>query len=68
MKQYLELNDLSYDALGRFIEEAAHQGGNSTSFLLGKAAAYADMAFILDLITHVEAEELLLCIRVYRGM
>lgn len=68
MKQYLELNDLSYDVLGRFIEEAAHQGGNSTSFLLGKAAAYTDMAFVLDLITRAEAEELLLCIRVYQGV
>ena len=67
MKQYLELNDLSYDVLGGFIEEAAHQDGRSTPFFLGKAAAYIDIAFVLDLITRAEAEELLLCIQVYRG-
>lgn len=68
MKQYLELNDLSYDVLGSFIEEAAHQDRVTAPFLLGKAAAYIDMAFILELITQAEAEELLLCIQVYQGM
>ena len=68
MKQYLELNDLSYDVLGDFIENAAHQDGDSALFLLGKAAAYTDMAFVLDLITRAEAEELLLCIQIYQGM
>lgn len=68
MKQYIELNDLSYDVLGGFIEDAAHQDGDSAPFLLGKAAAYTDVAFVLDLITHAEAEELLLCIQVYQGM
>ncbi len=68
MKQYLELNDLSYDVLGGFIEDAAHQDGGSVPFLLGKAAAYVDVAFVLELITRAEAEELLLCIQVYQGM
>lgn len=68
MKQYLELNDLSYDVLGDFIEDAAHQDGDSVPFLLGKAAAYIDVAFVLELITRTEAEELLLCIQVYQGM
>lgn len=68
MKQYLELNDLSYDVLGVFIEEAAHQDSDSVPFLLGKAAAYIDVAFVLELITQAEAEELLLCIQVYQGM
>ena len=54
MKQYLELNDLSYDVLGDFIEDAAHQD--------------IDVAFVLELITRAEAEELLLCIQVYQGM
>ena len=63
MKQYLELNDLSYDVLGGFIEEAAHQDRATAPFLLGKAAAY-----VLELITQAEAEELLLCIQVYQGM
>ena len=65
MKQYLELNDLSYDVLGGFIEETAHQDRVTAPFLLGKAAAYIDIAFVLDLITRAEAKELLLCIRVY---
>lgn len=68
MKQYLELNSLSYDVLGDFIEDAAHQDGDSAPFLLGKAAAYTDVAFMLELITRSEAEELLLCIQVYQGM
>ena len=67
MKQYLELNSLSYDVLGGFIEDAAHQDKRSAPFLLGKAAAYTDVAFVLDLITRAEAEELLLCIQVYLG-
>lgn len=68
MKQYLELNDLSYDVLGGFIEEAARQDSDSVLFLLGKAAAYIDVAFVLELITQAEAEELLLCIQVYQGL
>ena len=51
MKQYLELNDLSYDVLGGFIENAAHQDRVTAPFLLGKAAAYTDMVFVLGLIT-----------------
>ena len=68
MKKYLELNDLSYDVLGGFIEEAAHQDKRSMPFLLGKAAGYTDMAFVLELITRAEAEELQLCIQIYQGM
>ena len=68
MMQYLELNDLSYDVLGRFIEDAAHPDSGSVPFLLGKAAAYVDVAFVLELITHAEVEELLFCIQVYQGM
>ena len=68
MKQYLELNDLSYDVLSSFIEEAAHQDRATAPFLLGKAAAYIDVAFVLELITQAEAEELLLCIQVYLGI
>ena len=68
MEQWLELNNLSYDTLGDFIEEAAHQDGRSMPFLLGKAAAYIDMAFTLELITQAEAAELQFCIQVYQGM
>lgn len=68
MKRYLELNDLSYDVLGDFIENAVHQDSISVPFLLGKAAAYIDVAFVLELITQAEAEELQFCIQVYQGM
>lgn len=68
MGTYLELNDISYDVLGGFIENAVHQDSDSVPFLLGKAAAYIDVAFVLKLITRAEAEELLLCIQVYQGM
>lgn len=68
MGTYLELNDLSYNVLGGFIEDAAHQDGDSVPFLLGKAAAYTDVAFVLELITQAEAEELLFCIQIYQGM
>jgi len=66
VKQYLELDALTYDGLGDFIQSAAYEA--DASFLLGKAAAYVDMAFALDLISRAEAEELLLCVQVYRRM
>ena len=68
MKQYIELNALPYDIRGGFAHQAARQDGDSVPFLLGKAAAYIDIAFVLELITRAEAEELLLCIQVYQGM
>ena len=65
MKQYLELDTLSYNVLGNFIESAVLESRESALFLLGKAAAYIDMAFVLELITQAEAEELLFCVRLY---
>lgn len=65
---YLELNTLSYDVLGDFIESAAHQDERSAPFLLGKAAAYVEAAYSLGLISRGEARELLLCINIYRGV
>ncbi len=66
MKPYLDLDALTYDGLGDFIQAAAYEP--DAVFLLGKAAAYVDMAFVLDLIPRAEAEELLLCVQVYRSM
>ncbi len=66
MKPYLDLDAFTYDGLGDFIQSAAYEA--DASFLLGKAAAYVDVAFALDLIPRAEAEELLLCVQVYRGM
>lgn len=64
MKTYLDLDAFTYDGLGDFIQAAAHEP--DATFLLGKAAGYVDMAFALDLISQAMAEELLLCIQVYR--
>jgi len=66
VKSYLELDALTYDGLGDFIQSAAHEA--DALFLLGKAAAYVDVAYVLELIARSEAEELLLCVQIYRGM
>ncbi len=66
MKPYLDLDAFTYDGLGDFIQSAAYEA--DASFLLGKAAAYVDMALVLELITQAEAQELLLCVQVYRRM
>lgn len=59
MQRYLELDALSNETLSGFIEEAIQQDETLGFFLLGKAAAYVDVAFVLELITQTEAEELL---------
>lgn len=66
-KEHLDLDTLSYDTLGSFIEDAAHLEGQRVPFILDKAAAYVDAAFALELLTYAEAEELLLCIQIYSG-
>lgn len=65
MQRYLELDTLSKETLSGFIEEAIQQDETLGFFLLGKAAAYADIAFVLELITQTEAEELLARIDYY---
>jgi len=64
VKSYLDLDALTYDGLCNFIQAAACD--SDTVFLLGKAAAYVDMAFVLDLIPRAEAEELMLFVQEYR--
>lgn len=59
MQTYLELDALSSETLNGFIKEAIQQNETLGFFLLGKAAAYVDVAFVLELITQTEAEELL---------
>lgn len=66
MKQYLELDALTYDSLGEFIQSAAYE--EDAFFLLGKAAAYIDVAFALEQIIQAEAKELLFCIQLYYGI
>ncbi len=66
MRPYLDLDALTYDGLGDFIQSAASEP--DAPFLLGKAAAYVDMAYALDLISQAVAEELLLCVQVYRSV
>ncbi len=43
-KQYLELNDLSYDVTGRLHRKKRTSGPVTAPFLLGKAAAYIELA------------------------
>ena len=64
MKRYLELDALTYDGLGEFLQSAAHEA--DAPFLLGKAAAYIEVAFALDCLSFSEAQELLVCVQLYR--
>lgn len=57
---------LSYDALGEMIEAAAYSVSPLPS--LFRAAAYVGVAYVVGMITSLEAEELLLCIQVYAGV
>lgn len=68
MKSYLEFMELTDFSISLFIEEAAHQKEIPPIFLLGKAAGYVDMAYILGRITELQAKELLACIGVYTGV
>lgn len=68
MNTYLELDTLSSETLNGFIEEAIQQDETLGFFLLGKAAAYVDVAFVLELITQTEAEELLARIEHYLSL
>lgn len=65
MREYLEFHELTYDGIGDFIEGADQQDAISPLYLLGKAAAYVDMAYALDRLTRAEALELRTCIAVY---
>lgn len=67
MKSYLEVSSFSYDTIGDFIEGALKQAVYDPLFLLGKAAAYVDVAYALDFLTKAQALELRTCIAVYAG-
>lgn len=66
MKPDLEFSSITYDIIGAFIEKAAEQGRADSLFMLGKVAGYVDRARSLDLISELEAKELLTCIELYR--
>ena len=65
MREYLEFHELTYDGIGDYIEEASRQDAISPLYLFGKAAAYVDMAYVLENLTRAEALELRTCIAVY---
>lgn len=67
MEPYWEFNALTYDSIGDFIERAAHLNKADSLYFLGKAAAYVDVAYTLDLLSKLEARELHVCIAVYAG-
>lgn len=68
MRTYLELESLSCETLNSFIEEATQQDEPWAYFLLGKAAAYTDVAFVLEQISQYEAEELLARVEHYLSL
>lgn len=65
MKQYLEFDALTYDGIGDYIEKAARQDETAVLYLLGKAAAYVDIAYALEMLPKARARELHTCIAVY---
>lgn len=68
MALYLEFSDLNYNSISDFIEDSVSEDGISSFYLLGKAAAYTDVAYSLDFLTFSEAKELHACIAVYAGL
>lgn len=68
MKPCLSLENLSYDGIGNFIASAVEKAETSLLYLLGKAAAYVDIALALGRISRLEAVELRTIIAVYAGM
>lgn len=58
MEPCLSLESLTYDGIGDFIASAVEKSGTSPLYLLGKAAAYVDIALALGRISRPVALEL----------
>lgn len=58
MEPCLSLESLTYDGIGNFITSAVEKSETAPLYLLGKAAAYVDIAAALDCISRLEALEL----------
>lgn len=68
MEPRLYFENLSYDGIGDFVAAAVEKSDSTPLYLLGKAAAYVDVAVTLGRITRLEATELRTMIAVYAGM
>jgi hypothetical protein len=58
MEPCLNLESLTYDGIGDFISSAVEKSETTPLYLLGKAAAYVDIALALGRISHMVASEL----------
>ncbi len=68
MEPRLTLESLTYDGIGNFIASAVEESQDVPLYLLGKAAAYVDIALALGSIFPMEAMELRTVIVVYAGI
>lgn len=58
MKQRLAPDELTYDRIRNFVEEAARQNLTSRLYLFWRAAACVNLAYVMERITEAEASEL----------
>lgn len=58
MKQCLAPDELTYDRIRDFIEEAAQRDLTSRLYLFWRAAACVNLAYVMERITEAEASEL----------
>jgi len=68
MEPCIAIENLSYDGIGDFIAAAVEDSENIPLYLLGKAAAYTDIADTVGSVSRLEALELRTIIAVHVGM
>lgn len=68
MEPWLHIESLTYDGIGDFITSAVEMSEGAPLFLLGRAAAYIDVAAALGRVTRLEAMELRTIVAMYAGM
>lgn len=68
MEPRLYFENLSYDGIGDFIASAVEKSEAVPLYVLGKAAAYVDIAVNLGRVSRLEAVELRTIIAVHAGM
>lgn len=68
MESCLSLESLTYDGIGDFITSAVEKSETAPLYLLGKAAAYVDIAAALYKLAPLEAMELRTIIAVHAGV
>lgn len=68
MVPWLHIESLTYDGIGDFITSAVETSEGVPLFLLGRAAAYIDIAAALGRVTRLEAMELRTMILVHASI